>query len=223
MATSSTRGAVSSTTPAALAPPSPFEALAASGSVLAEPRRAATRASRSACAAAAWRRAAAWSDWKAASSSGERTAAAGAATAGERLLAMYLPSITASAITRHMSWLARMASSLPGITYWTRSGSQLVSTTATTGMPSLLASATARCSFFVSSTKTASGRRPMLRMPDRLRSSFSSSRPRISASFLGMASNSPESRMRWYSCILATRLAMVSKLVSMPPSQRWLM
>ena len=116
-----------------------------------------------------------------------------------------------------------MASSLPGMTYCTRSGSQLVSTTATTGMPSLLASATARCSFLVSRTNTASGRRPMLRMPDRLRSSFSSSRPRMSASFFGMASNSPESRMRWYSCILATRLAMVSKLVSMPPSQRWLM
>ena len=40
---------------------------------------------------------------------------------------------------------------------------------------------------------------------------------------MGMASNSPESRMRWYSFILATRLEMVSKLVSMPPSQRWLM
>ena len=60
----------------------------------------------------------------------------------------------------------------------------------------------------------------MLRMPPRLRSSFSSSRPRMRASFLGMASNSPELRMRWYSCILPTRLAMVSKFVSMPPSQR---
>ena len=40
---------------------------------------------------------------------------------------------------------------------------------------------------------------------------------------MGMASNSPEARMRRYSCILATRLPMVSKLVSMPPSQRWLM
>ena len=40
---------------------------------------------------------------------------------------------------------------------------------------------------------------------------------------MGMASNSPESRMRWYSFILPTRLEMVSKLVSMPPSQRSLM
>ena len=113
-----------------------------------------------------------------------------------------------------------MASSLPGITYWMMSGSQLVSTTATIGMPSLLASVTAMCSFFVSSTKTASGSRSMLRMPPRLRSSFSSSRLMMSASFLGMASNSPESRMRWYSFIFATRLEIVWKLVSMPPSQR---
>ena len=37
------------------------------------------------------------------------------------------------------------------------SGSQLVSTTATTGRPSLRASVTAMCSFFVSMTKTAFG------------------------------------------------------------------
>jgi hypothetical protein len=29
--------------------------------------------------------------------------------------------------------------------------------------------------------------------------------------------------MRWYSFIFATRFEIVSKLVSMPPSQRWLM
>ena len=117
----------------------------------------------------------------------------------------------------------RMASSLPGIGYWITSGSQLVSTTATIGMPSLLASVTAMCSFLVSSTNTTSGSFSILAMPPRLRSSFSSSREISRASFLGMASNSPESRMRRYSAILATRLDMVSKLVSMPPSQRWLM
>ena len=37
------------------------------------------------------------------------------------------------------------------------SGSQFVSTTATTGMPSRFASVTAMCSFFVSITKTAFG------------------------------------------------------------------
>ena len=40
---------------------------------------------------------------------------------------------------------------------------------------------------------------------------------------VGIESNSPETRMRSYSCIFDTRLAMVSKLVSMPPSQRSLM
>ena len=63
----------------------------------------------------------------------------------------------------------------------------------------------------------------MSRMPPRLRSNFSSSRWWRSASFFGMASNSPESRMRWYSSILPTRLEIVEKLVSVPPSQRWLM
>ena len=77
-------------------------------------------------------------------------AAAGAATAGLRRLAMKRPSSTASAMIRHISVPARMASSLPGMTYCTTSGSQLVSTTATTGMPSLLASVTAMCSFLVS-------------------------------------------------------------------------
>ena len=56
------------------------------------------------------------------------------------------------------------------------SGSQLVSTTATTGRPSLRASVTAMCSFFVSMTKTALGRRSRSAMPPRLRVSFSSSR-----------------------------------------------
>jgi len=48
----------------------------------------------------------------------------------------------------------------------------------------------------------------------------SSSRVSSSASFFGIESNSPDVRIRSYSCILETRLAMVSKLVSIPPSQR---
>ena len=103
------------------------------------------------------------------------------------------------------------------------SGSQSVSTTATIGIPNLLASVTAMCSRAVSITKTASGNCSMSRIPPRFRSSFSSSRDSSSASFLGMASNSPESRMRWYSSILPTRFEMVEKLVRVPPSQRWLM
>ncbi len=134
---------------------------------------------------------------------------------------IWRPSSTASLMTRAISSPERIASSLPGMTYWMRSGSQLVSTTATIGMPSLLASVTAMSSFFVSRMNTASGSFSRLRMPLRFRSSFVSSRPRRSASFLGMISNSPESRMRWYSFILPTRLCMVSKFVSIPPSQRW--
>ena len=137
-----------------------------------------------------------------------------------RLDATNCPSCTASWITRHIKVPLRMASSLPGIGYWTRSGSQLVSTTATMGMPILLASDTAMCSFLISIMKTASGRRYMSRMPPRLRSSFSSSLVSISASFLGMASKSPADRMRSYSCIFFTRNAMVEKFVSIPPSQR---
>ncbi len=60
----------------------------------------------------------------------------------------------------------------------------------------------------------------MLRRPPRLRWSLSSSRDRIRASFLGMASKSPAARMRSYSCIFFTRPLMVAKLVSIPPSQR---
>ncbi len=98
-----------------------------------------------------------------------------------------------------------------------------MSTTATTGTPSLLASVTAMCSFLVSITKMASGSRVMLRMPPRLRWSFSSSRLMMSASFFGMASKSPAACMRSYSVIFLTRALMVAKLVSIPPSQRSLM
>ncbi len=78
---------------------------------------------------------------------------------------MKRPSATASATTRHMSEPERMASSLPGMTKSMTSGSQLVSTTATTGSPSLRASVTAICSFLVSMTNTALGRRSRSAMP----------------------------------------------------------
>ena len=101
------------------------------------------------------------------------------------------------------------------------SGSQLVSTTATTGRLSLLASVTAMCSFFVSITKIASGSRSSPLIPPRLRLSFSSSRTWRSASFLGMASKSPAACMARSSCMRFTRPETVVKLVSIPPSQRW--
>ena len=39
---------------------------------------------------------------------------------------------------------------------------------------------------------------------------------------MGIASNPPLSRSRWYSCILCTRLKIVWMFVSVPPSHRWL-
>ncbi len=68
------------------------------------------------------------------------------------------------------------------------SGSQFVSTTATTGMPSRFASWTAMCSFFVSMTKTAAGSRGISLMPPRFFSSFSRSRSREATSFFGRRS-----------------------------------
>ena len=67
------------------------------------------------------------------------------------------PSATAAATTRVSSSAERIASSLPGIGKSTSSGSQLVSSTAITGMPSLRASSTAMCSFLVSTIQTAAG------------------------------------------------------------------
>src|SRR6185295_11250150 len=53
------------------------------------------------------------------------------------------PSSTASAMPRAYRRMARLESSLPGITYWMPSGLWLVSTTPITGTPSLFASCTA--------------------------------------------------------------------------------
>ena len=82
-----------------------------------------------------------------------------------------------------MSETDRMASSLPGTGTVMTSGSALVSTMATTGMPSLLASATAIFSFFASTTKRAPGSRDIIFTPSRLRLSFSRSRSNIRRSF----------------------------------------
>src|SRR5437588_3188045 len=81
---------------------------------------AARRSSRRRWAAAASARARAWRSarWRSASGSGGGGGAAACGFGSTRPLrdAMYRPSSTASAITRHMRALARMASSLPGIT-----------------------------------------------------------------------------------------------------------
>ena len=132
----------------------------------------------------------------------------------------HCPSMTASATMRLIRLAERMASSLPGITKSMTSGSQLVSTTAITGMPRRLASVTAMCSFLVSITKIASGAFSSVRMPPRLRSSLATSRLTLRPSFLIICSVSPVATSRSSSCIFATRPWTVWKLVSMPPSQR---
>src|SRR5262249_34882159 len=132
-----------------------------------------------------------------------------------------LPSSTASAIAAVNSLMARIASSLPGIFQSIRSGSQFVSTTATTGMDSRFASRTAISSFFGSITNIASGRRFMFLMPPIAASSLSRSRRMPSISFLVSASailgSSRISSRRFRRSIDAL---IVWKLVSMPPSQR---
>ncbi len=68
------------------------------------------------------------------------------------------------------------------------SGSQLVSTTAMTGMPRRFASWIAMCSFFGSITKSAPGSRLISLMPPRFFSSFSRSRSSEATSFFGSRS-----------------------------------
>src|SRR5512132_1565184 len=130
------------------------------------------------------------------------------------------PSARASAIRRVTSETDRIASSLPGITKSTSSGSQFVSTIAMTEIPSLRASLTAMCSFLVSITKIASGSRSRLCMPPRLRSSFSFSWRRRIASRLGRKSNAPVRSISRSSRRRSRRRETVWKFVSIPPSQR---
>ena len=78
----------------------------------------------------------------------------------------------------------RIASSLPGIGYWNSSGSAFVSRMPMIGMPSFVASLTARCSRLASTTQIAEGVFDMLRMPPSDLCSLSSSRFFSSSSFL---------------------------------------
>ena len=88
-----------------------------------------------------------------------------------------------------------MLSSLPGIGRSIKSGSQSVSSRATTLMPSFRASATAMCSRRGSTTSRASGSRFMWRMPLRLRSIFRRSRVRVEIIFLEYDSACSPSRV----------------------------
>ena len=73
---------------------------------------------------------------------------------------------------------------------------------------------------FVSMTNTASGVRFMLRMPLRLVCSFDSSLRRRICSFFGSTAMRPSASMASSSSMRVTRERMVTKFVSMPPSQR---
>ena len=139
-------------------------------------------------------------------------------------LASWRPSTTASAILLANSRMARRASSLPGITQSTSSGSQLVSTMATTGMPSRCASFTAIASLFESITKSTSGKPGMSLMPDRFCSRCLRSRSRRMASFFGRPAYPPASGDAMASSSFSRLMDFwtVAMLVSKPPSQRWL-
>ena len=77
------------------------------------------------------------------------------------------PSTIASAIFWQMSFTARIASSFAGMITSMRSGSQFVSTIATTGTSRRRASSTAMCSRCGSTTKRAFGGRFSSRTPEK--------------------------------------------------------
>ena len=114
-----------------------------------------------------------------------------------------------------------MASSLPGMGKSINSGSQLVSTRATIGIFSRLASATAMPSRLTSTRNIAPGSSSMSATPLKLRSSLISSRRSFAPSFLDVAIKSPLS----VTCPCSSRIRdtlrrTVVALVKVPPSQR---
>ena len=114
----------------------------------------------------------------------------------------------------------RIASSLPGITYWTGDGSQLESTSPMIGISRRSASRSAISSVFRSMITTASGMRCMSATPPRLYSSLRSSASIDMRSLVGSRSSRPFSFSSRSSCSRWIRLRIVWKLVSSPPSQR---
>ena len=102
-----------------------------------------------------------------------------------------------------------------------RSGSQLLSMIATTGMPSLRASRMAMSSLLVSITTSRSGTPPMSRMPPSASSSLLRRRTSWSNSFLVRPADSSASvASRSASVLIEPDIAF--QFVSIPPSQRWL-
>ena len=100
------------------------------------------------------------------------------------------------------------------------SGSQLLSRIATTGMPSVFASAIAIASLLVSTTNIISGTPPISLMPPSARSSFSRSRVRFRISFLVRPPAPSPSSMVSSSRNRLIEFEIVCQLVSVPPNQR---
>ncbi len=116
--------------------------------------------------------------------------------------------------------MARSASSLPGITQSTWSGSELVSTTATTGTPMRRASRTAISSLCESTTNMASGGVVMFSTPSRFWFRCFNSRSRRAASFFESCAMRPSSIMALSVFSRLMDFCSVAQLVSVPPSQR---
>ena len=91
------------------------------------------------------------------------------------------------------------------------------------GIFSLRASSTARCSLLVSTIQTADGVRLISRMPPSVLSSLICSRRMWSSSFFVRLEPATSSKSMSSSSLRRLILwCTVWKLVSMPPSQRWL-
>ncbi len=90
------------------------------------------------------------------------------------------------------------------------------------GMPSLVASLTARCSRLASTIQIALGVFVRLRIPPRVFCSLMSSRFLMRSSFLVKPFVVSSKSISSSSFMRARRFDTVWKLVSRPPSQRWL-
>ena len=112
-------------------------------------------------------------------------------------------------------------SSLPGIGCVKRDGSELLSTRAITGTLSRLASAIAMASLWESITNTAPGRPWRFSIPSKLRCMRAICLLMAAPSFPGSLSRLPSSSIRRNFLYFARLVETVSKLVRVPPIQRF--
>ena len=129
------------------------------------------------------------------------------------------PSKIASPASWQYKFTARIASSFPGMGNAISDGSELLSTMATTGIPSVFASAIAMCSLTVSITKSRSGTPAISLIPPSVRSSLSRVRVRSSCSrLLRPAPSSSPSSSELSSFNRLMDWLIVDQLVNIPPS-----